>query len=83
MLPLGHFHLESCWPFLQPLRRGRQTLDVSTLQHLNPSTVSSLRLRLFRPNTNTMLRMTPAPGCKPDEVACRNDLWRTSLSPLA
>jgi hypothetical protein len=56
---------------------------VTTLQHLNPSTVSSLRVRLFRPNTNVMLRMTPGPGCKPEELSCRYDLWRTSISPLA
>lgn len=79
-MPLGRLQMETCWPLNQVLPQQPQ-IAVSTLNHLNPTVINSLQMRVSKPNGRLLGDATAPPGCASDEVACKMSFYRSSLTP--
>lgn len=84
--PLGHLHLETCWPMNQVLAR-RQKATIDTLQHHNPSATVEVTVRLMRPDLSPIDFVPPAQcggssAAPRDLLDCRRNILRSSLTPL-
>lgn len=84
-VPLGHNHVEGCWPYNQVLPR-LANLAVDTLQHVNPAELTQLRVKLMRPDGNeAAMTVVPAPECaeagETSILTCKKNLRRMSLTP--